>query len=115
MIVEKLPVKREWEFYDDDDVVVTFGMKENGVAISLAGTTPFAQIRTDRNETSTLVSQATISVVSDTIIATFSRADLAGRVGSTVYGDIRLITVDSKRITLLSFSAALLSSISRPV
>lgn len=115
MLVEKLPIKREWEFYDDDDVVITFGMKDNGVAIPLTGTTPFAQIRDSTSDAGVLVSEAIITIVSDTIVATFARADLANLVGSTIYGDIRLTTADSKRLTLLSFSALMKSTISRPV
>jgi len=116
MQVEKLPIKREWDFYDDDDVVITFSMTDSGVAISLTGATPFAQIRTtpDAN-TGTLIAQGTCSVASDIITTTFAKADLADLVGSTIYGDLRLRTALNKSITLLSFSALINSTVSREV
>ncbi len=115
MLAEKLPIKREWEFWDDDDVTITFSMKDTGVLIPLTGCTAFSQIRDSASDAGVLISDGQVSITSDIITTVFPRADLVGLVGSTVYGDLRLITVDTKHITLLSFSALMNSTISREV
>lgn len=113
MLVEKLPVKREWEFYDDDDVVITFSMKDSGTLIPLAGMTSIAEIRDADSSTATLLSTATCSITSDIITARFPLVDLANLVGSTVYGELRLLDTSSYKITLLKFTATMNATFAR--
>ena len=115
MLVEKLPIKREWEFFDNDDVVITFSMKSLGVAIPLVGCSAFSQIRESCDEDGVLVSEGECTIVDNVISAAFSRASLENRVGQLLYGDLRLLTADGKRVTLLSFTALKQGTVSRPV
>jgi len=115
MLVENLPINRSWTFQDNDDVMVTFVMKEAGVVIPLVGCTVFSQIREEDNSEGVLVSEGSCTISEGIITVSYPRADLANQVGQTLYGDIRIRTAEDKLLTLLKFSAAMEATISREV
>jgi len=114
-IVEKLPIRKEWKFQEDDDVTITFLMKENGTLVSLIGGTAFSQIREGEDAASTLISEGTVDITDNIITVVFSKADLAAYVGQIVYGNIRFKDVANKYLTLLKFSSEIESTNTREV
>jgi hypothetical protein len=115
MIVEKLPIKKEWIFQEDDDITITFSMKDNGVLVSLVGGTAFSQIRVGEDAASVLIATGTVTITANVITASFTKASIVPYVGKTIYGNIRFKDSAGKYLTLLKFSAEIESTNTREV